>query len=115
MIIYFFFLMIRRPPRSTLFPYTTLFRSPAADQVAEAMLRAEEAMRIAHRLRPGQDDDFSVDTAEGLIPFWQSLTRVIFTVAPAVGGPRRPLRGGGIPYNIPLCGTPPTRPIRGRA
>src|SRR3712207_9346714 len=27
----FFFLMIRRPPRSTLFPYTTLFRSSAAD------------------------------------------------------------------------------------
>src|SRR3712207_9273514 len=26
----FFFLMIRRPPRSTLFPYTTLFRSDAA-------------------------------------------------------------------------------------
>src|SRR2546421_8425068 len=26
----FFFLMIRRPPRSTLFPYTTLFRSAAA-------------------------------------------------------------------------------------
>src|SRR6476620_12263895 len=29
-VIFFFFLMIRRPPRSTLFPYTTLFRSPAA-------------------------------------------------------------------------------------
>src|SRR5438034_3733332 len=27
MYIFFFFLMIRRPPRSTLFPYTTLFRS----------------------------------------------------------------------------------------
>src|SRR3712207_9351171 len=27
MVICFFFLMIRRPPRSTLFPYTTLFRS----------------------------------------------------------------------------------------
>src|SRR3712207_8499432 len=26
-LVYFFFLMIRRPPRSTLFPYTTLFRS----------------------------------------------------------------------------------------
>src|SRR3712207_8981129 len=26
--LYVFFLMIRRPPRSTLFPYTTLFRSP---------------------------------------------------------------------------------------
>src|SRR5256885_11107472 len=28
--LYFFFLMIRRPPRSTLFPYTTLFRSRKA-------------------------------------------------------------------------------------
>src|SRR6266581_5601584 len=27
-VLVFFFLMIRRPPRSTLFPYTTLFRSP---------------------------------------------------------------------------------------
>src|SRR3712207_7868355 len=29
-VLIFFFLMIRRPPRSTLFPYTTLFRSAAA-------------------------------------------------------------------------------------
>src|SRR5215475_15027972 len=28
---FFFFLMIRRPPRSTLFPYTTLFRSGPGD------------------------------------------------------------------------------------
>src|SRR5260221_6637909 len=28
--LFFFFLMIRRPPRSTLFPYTTLFRSDSA-------------------------------------------------------------------------------------
>src|SRR5256885_9956112 len=32
----FFFLMIRRPPRSTLFPYTTLFRSGGAVQRAQA-------------------------------------------------------------------------------
>src|SRR3712207_8558544 len=33
----FFFLMIRRPPRSTLFPYTTLFRSmPSGDLTAAA-------------------------------------------------------------------------------
>src|SRR3712207_8876609 len=31
--LFFFFLMIRRPPRSTLFPYTTLFRSRAARAV----------------------------------------------------------------------------------
>src|SRR5256885_4696150 len=30
----FFFLMIRRPPRSTLFPYTTLFRSIRAELIA---------------------------------------------------------------------------------
>src|SRR5438477_2695385 len=30
----FFFSMIRRPPRSTLFPYTTLFRSPASATTA---------------------------------------------------------------------------------
>src|SRR3989441_8561381 len=32
----FFFLMIRRPPRSTLFPYTTLFRSHLGEQGAES-------------------------------------------------------------------------------
>src|SRR2546427_6507766 len=32
---YFFFLMIRRPPRSTLFPYTTLFRSVVALGIGE--------------------------------------------------------------------------------
>src|SRR5574340_1430506 len=32
----FFFLMIRRPPRSTLFPYTTLFRSTPRSRALEA-------------------------------------------------------------------------------
>src|SRR2546430_8446346 len=35
-VLLFFFLMIRRPPRSTLFPYTTLFRSAAKARVAGA-------------------------------------------------------------------------------
>src|SRR3712207_8221931 len=35
---FFFFLMIRRPPRSTLFPYTTLFRSELALHKATARL-----------------------------------------------------------------------------
>src|SRR5258708_25439005 len=33
-VIFFFFLMIRRPPRSTLFPYTTLFRSLPATEIS---------------------------------------------------------------------------------
>src|SRR2546425_10863956 len=35
MFLFFFFLMIRRPPRSTLFPYTTLFRSGFVSQFGE--------------------------------------------------------------------------------
>src|SRR5438874_13011723 len=41
----FFFLMIRRPPRSTLFPYTTLFRSHVG-QVADAKVY-DVALKIA--------------------------------------------------------------------
>src|SRR2546430_12586808 len=37
LIVFFFFLMIRRPPRSTLFPYTTLFRSKAATAMSTAV------------------------------------------------------------------------------
>jgi putative ABC transport system permease protein len=59
-------------------------KMPSADAVAPAMQRVEEAMRIAHRLRPGTDNDFTIDTGEGLIAFWAKLTRVIFTVVPAV-------------------------------
>src|SRR5204863_357481 len=33
---FLFFLMMRRPPRSTLFPYTTLFRSPLTSNLAES-------------------------------------------------------------------------------
>src|SRR2546422_6511869 len=36
--IFFFFLMIRRPPRSTLFPYTTLFRSRQRDRAGIPVL-----------------------------------------------------------------------------
>src|SRR3712207_8627315 len=46
---YFFFLMIRRPPRSTLFPYTTLFRSLLAGQVQGARGRREHDDRQPHR------------------------------------------------------------------
>src|SRR2546429_3702983 len=47
----FFFLMIRRPPRSTLFPYTTLFRSHHCDRRARLRGAAEHHRRHrgAHR------------------------------------------------------------------
>src|SRR3712207_7448887 len=39
--LFFFFLMIRRPPRSTLFPYTTLFRSRGRDPRRGHLLRRQ--------------------------------------------------------------------------
>src|SRR5256885_8369811 len=43
---FFFFLMIRRPPRSTLFPYTTLFRS-LTEQKDDPVLRARATWQMA--------------------------------------------------------------------
>jgi putative ABC transport system permease protein len=56
----------------------------AASDVAAGMARAEEAMRTVRRLRPGQENNFSVETAEALVAFWDSLTKVLFSVIPAV-------------------------------
>src|SRR3712207_7226869 len=47
----FFFLMIRRPPRSTLFPYTTLFRS-GAGQEGRWVTRAPRPKHLPGQVRP---------------------------------------------------------------
>src|SRR2546430_13362048 len=78
--LHFFFLMIRRPPRSTLFPYTTLFRSRgelhrirrtveiepgAGGGVVLVILDAEER----HGLRSGEavvNDDVAVGETRGV-------------------------------------------------
>src|SRR3712207_7954413 len=44
---YVFFLMIRRPPRSTLFPYTTLFRSKERAAAFRADPEVQEALAAA--------------------------------------------------------------------
>src|SRR5438045_6116536 len=47
-----FFLMIRRPPRSTLFPYTTLFRSKSAENDARSVSRFSSSCGVGHRRCP---------------------------------------------------------------
>src|SRR5438034_6306569 len=55
----YFFLMIRRPPRSTLFPYTTLFRSRVSQQALELgeIRGAEREADVARRDRPLARED----------------------------------------------------------
>src|SRR3712207_7683065 len=58
--VFVFFLMIRRPPRSTLFPYTTLFRSlgPATLSVLEDLVRHG---------RSRYQEQLEAETPEGLL------------------------------------------------
>src|SRR3712207_8303414 len=60
-----FFLMIRRPPRSTLFPYTTLFRSDPVRHLDDDHVAGTDALRLpCRRQRPGG----AVDVVEGAGP-----------------------------------------------
>src|SRR2546422_7413369 len=78
LISFFFFLMIRRPPRSTLFPYTTLFRSgdsadgrqPAtgsAPAAGGAGIDAPRAMKIEQR--PGDRKSTRLNSSHGYISY----------------------------------------------
>src|SRR3712207_6961970 len=66
----FFFLMIRRPPRSTLFPYTTLFRS--LDRIRAAMIAHPENVAgtgdlVTDLMELGRGEIVAKSGAEGLI------------------------------------------------
>lgn len=63
---------------------TVSVKMQEAVDVADGMKRAEEAMRVAHHLRPREEADFSIETADALVDFWKQLTAVLFSVIPAV-------------------------------
>src|SRR2546427_1826434 len=63
---FFFFLMIRRPPRSTLFPYTTLFRSERRDPAID-----DVTIQIS---RPTADLQAEIIQAR-MTPVWQVFDR----------------------------------------
>src|SRR2546426_4003785 len=55
MSILFFFLMIRRPPRSTLFPYTTLFRSPETYQRSASLIEPGTLVLVRGKLERDEE------------------------------------------------------------
>src|SRR5438477_5951741 len=64
---FFFFLMIRRPPRSTLFPYTTLFRSGHAGQRQSQHLRAPAAGARGAGLRRSEEHTSELQSHVNLV------------------------------------------------
>src|SRR3712207_9180195 len=73
--------MIRRPPRSTLFPYTTLFRSP----VDFRFLELNAAWEALTGVPPGGViGRLASEAIPGLEPFWlETYARVVETGEPA--------------------------------
>src|SRR5256885_13406490 len=82
--------MIRRPPRSTLFPYTTLFRSVSAGSTAA------HATAQAHAMIYG-----TIERQAAMLAFlddFKMLGLVFFAVIPILLLMRKPnIRGGGVP------------------
>ena len=68
----FFFLMIRRPPRSTLFPYTTLFRSEGGER--EERGRREGGEREERGRREGGGKRIGKRGDAGDVRYWRSMS-----------------------------------------
>ncbi len=65
-----------------------IIQVPSAAQMGEAQERVRQVMRARHKLRPAQPDNFSVQTAESALAFWNKIKRylVLAGVAlPAIG------------------------------
>src|SRR5260370_31133992 len=76
---FFFFLMIRRPPRSTLFPYTTLFRS------AQEMQQQDNheypflyQRQTCHQVQPNQGKDTREDRKSGSAGMPRPISYAVF-------------------------------------
>ncbi|MDQ8153935.1 MAG: ABC transporter permease [Gemmatimonadota bacterium] len=61
---------------------------PTASQMTEAQERVRQVMRTRHKLRPAQPDNFSVQTAESALEFWNKIKRYLVLAGialPAIG------------------------------
>jgi putative ABC transport system permease protein len=52
------------------------------DRLKEAQLEVEGIMRVRRRLRPTEEPDFSLETAEEAISFWNNISRILFMALP---------------------------------
>jgi putative ABC transport system permease protein len=52
------------------------------DRLVEAQMEVEGILRVRRQLRPAEDADFSLETAEEAISFWNNISRILFTALP---------------------------------
>jgi putative ABC transport system permease protein len=61
-----------------------LVRTETEAQMRTAMYDIEAIMRVRHRLRPGEPNDFAIDTAEESLGFWRNISRILFIAFPGL-------------------------------
>ena len=61
-----------------------LVKAPSEEGMRDAMDEAEGVMRSRRHLRPNQDDNFVLDTSEGVQRFWAGISRILIVVLPGV-------------------------------
>ena len=61
-----------------------IIQTSTPDLVREARLEAEGVMRSARRLRPREINDFSVETVEESLSFWDRISRILFIAFPTL-------------------------------
>ena len=61
-----------------------LVRTMRESDLDAARLDIEETMRIRHRLRPTQENDFTIDTADDTLDFWHNISRILFIAFPGL-------------------------------
>jgi putative ABC transport system permease protein len=52
------------------------------DRLRDAQMEAEGIMRVRRKLRPAEAADFSLETADEAISFWNNISRILFTALP---------------------------------
>jgi putative ABC transport system permease protein len=63
-----------------------MVKANSEPEMRDAMAQAEGIMRSRRHLRPLQDDNFALETSEGVLTFWGNIKRILFYVGPGLVG-----------------------------
>ncbi len=61
-----------------------IVKASSPGDMRQALLEAEAIMRSRWHLRPAQDDNFTLETSEGVLEFWGKISRVLFAALPGL-------------------------------
>ena len=63
-----------------------LYKAGNTSDLTVAMGQAEAAMRSRRGLKPGQENNFHLETSEAILDFWGRISRVLFMALPLLVG-----------------------------